>query len=64
MVDYFFFRIGLFGIASGPIPYIFAELDGFGWPESKGFDVILGMDVLGQCDVDMRRDGSWSLTFG
>jgi hypothetical protein len=30
MVDYFFFRIGLFGIANSPIPYIFPELDGFG----------------------------------
>jgi Aspartyl protease len=64
MVNYYFFRIGLFGIESGDLPYIFAELDGFGWPEHKGFDVILGMDVLSQCEFSMRRNGQWQLTFG
>jgi hypothetical protein len=64
MVDYFIFRIGLFGRADAKIPYVFPELDGFGWPEPKRFDVILGMDVLSQCDFRMNRAGQWQLAFG
>ena len=64
MVPYFIFRIGLFGVGGSPIPYVFAELNGFGWPEDKSFDVILGMDVLSQCDFEMDRTGNWRLGFG
>lgn len=64
LVNYFFFRIGLFGVQESELPYVFADLDGFGWPEPKSFDVILGMDVLSKCDLQIDRGGSWSLAFG
>lgn len=68
MVEYFFFRIGLFdqqsAVVSLPLPYIFPELDGFGWMEPRKFDVILGMDVLSQCDLRIKRNGEWEICFG
>ena len=65
LVDYYFFRVGLFtDDAAAPIPYVFAETSGFGMQASDSFDIILGMDVLSQCDFTMDRDGEWKLTFG
>jgi hypothetical protein len=63
MVEYYYFRLGLFA-NPGELPFVFAELDGFGWPEAKPFDLILGMDVLRQCDFRMDRTGGWELRFG
>jgi gag-polyprotein putative aspartyl protease len=63
LVDYYLFRIGFF-IEGNPLPYVFAETDGFGMRTSNSFDVILGMDVLRQCDLNIGRSGSWELTFG
>lgn len=70
LVDYFLFRIGLFPTAAGPnsdepaLPYVFAETDGFRMRDSSTFDVILGMDVIRQCDLNIGRSGNWALTFG
>lgn len=65
MVDYYLFRIGIPQESSGPaLPFVFAETDGFAWPEPKSFDVILGMDVLSQCDLQLSRSGRWRLDFG
>jgi hypothetical protein len=68
MVDFYFFRIGLFSHddnehANG-LPFVFAETQGFSWSEQKSFDVILGIDVLKQCDFAMSRNGRWTLKFG
>lgn len=64
MVDYFLFRIAFkAGLSANGLPYVFAETDGFSWVEPKQFDVILGMDVLSQCDFRMDRSGRWQLTF-
>ncbi len=70
-VDYFLFRIGWLMNAEvesnaqpTSLPFIFDELDGFGWGLAGDFDVILGMDVLRQCDFELRRDGLCQLTFG
>lgn len=66
LVDYFLFRIGLVpqGNSENGLPFVFAETDGFRIRSSMGFDVILGMDVLRQCDFGMRRTGDWQLSFG
>lgn len=68
LVDYYSFRVGILAdsAASGAaaFPYVFAEVSGFSWLEQKAFDVILGMDVLSQCDFEFRRNGRWKLTFG
>jgi hypothetical protein len=68
MVDYFFFRLGLFDQPNAPlsnaVPFVFQELDGFGWLEPRAFDIILGMDVLQQCDLRIERSKQWTLHFG
>jgi hypothetical protein len=70
LVSYHFYRIGLFtdkmiSEASAPqLPYIFAEVDGFEMQKAPDFDVIIGMNVLSQCDFTMSRNGRWLLNFG
>lgn len=71
-VDYFVFRLGLFStvqvtqIPSGSdaLPYIFDEVEGFSWGRHADFDVILGMDILSQCDVRLDRAGNCRIEFG
>ncbi len=69
MVDYFLFRVGFLDLElqdnNNPtqIPFVFAETDGFGWSEPRSFEVILGMDVLKQCDFHLDRNGNWKLIF-
>lgn len=70
-VEYYLFRIGLYtteqleanSLVSGDLPFIFDALDGFSWRRDGDFDVILGMDVLSLCDVNLSRDGSCRLIF-
>lgn len=68
MVDYYSFRVGFLGDSPPSdtvlLPYVFAEISGFSWLEQKAFDVILGMDVLSQCDFAFHRDGRWKLIYG
>jgi hypothetical protein len=70
LVEYYFFRVGLFPDESDTVlqrdglPFVFAEVDGFGMRESMDFGLIIGMDVLSQCDLDLDRTGHWRLTFG
>lgn len=68
LVDYFLFRLGLFQPSQSEdavqFPYVFAETDGFGIRDSGHFDIILGMDVLKQCDLHVSRTGIWELHFG
>jgi hypothetical protein len=70
LVDFYLFRIGLFPKAAGldpdslALPYVFAETDGFRMRDSTTFEVILGMDVIRQCDLNVSRDGDWRLEFG
>ncbi len=68
-VDYYLFRIGLFQDKFGDsqydeFPFIFAETTSFKITHKENFDMVLGMDVLSQCDFDMKRNGSWKLIFG
>lgn len=64
--DSYVFRLGLRGMLSAipQFPYVFAETVGFMIDQASGFDVLLGMDVIGETDFTMRRDGRWSLSFG
>ena len=69
LVDFFIFRLGLFsdGEVSGGCgswPHVFAETQGFEIKQSHNFDVLLGMDVIGQCDLEIVRSGNWRLGFG
>ncbi len=70
LVNYYFYRIGLHpdngqpGALTPQLPYIFAEVDGFEMQKSADFDIIIGMNVLSQCDFRMTRNGNWALKFG
>jgi Aspartyl protease len=68
MVDYYSFRVGFLQVDTSvqvaSFPYVFGEISGFSWLEQKSFDVILGMDVLSQCDFEFHRNGQWKLKFG
>lgn len=69
LVDFFVFRLGLFPNAPESIdcaswPHVFAETEGFQIKQSHNFGVLLGMDVIGQCDLEIFRAGQWRLGFG
>jgi len=69
LVDFYLFRLGIFpsssmSLGEGKIPYVFAETDGFLIHQTHNFDVLLGMDVLQDCNFELLRDGNWSLSFG
>ncbi len=67
LVDFFVFRLGLFADDAdqrSPWPHVFAETEGFQIQQSHNFDLLLGMDVIRQCDLKVSRDGNWRLAFG
>lgn len=64
-VERYIFRIGLQPSGEGPaFPFVFDEVIGFELANSASFDALLGMDVLGQCELRIGRDRSWVLSFG
>jgi len=67
-VERYAFRIGLHTIDAGAdapsFPFVFDEVIGIELTNAFEFDALLGMDVLRQCDFEMRRDGRCSLRFG
>jgi hypothetical protein len=65
-VERYLFRIGLQprSEAGSAFPYLFEAIDGFQIRTGFAFDAILGMDILSQCDFQMRRNGDCLLTFG
>lgn len=71
-VSYYLFRLGLFSseqldaeqLGPADLPFLFEEIDGFSWARETDFDVILGMDVLSRCEVNLDRHGRCTLRFG
>lgn len=71
-VPYYLFRMGFYTTdqvfepqrASLALPFVFEDVDGFGWTGSADFDVIVGMDVLSQCDIAFERTGRSRIRFG
>jgi Aspartyl protease len=45
-------------------PFVFDDVIGFELLATFGYDALIGMDILSQCDLSIRRDGSASLSFG
>lgn len=45
-------------------PYVFDEVIGFELTNSFQFEALLGMDILSQCDLELRREGRCRLGFG
>ncbi|HEY1605218.1 MAG TPA: aspartyl protease family protein [Allosphingosinicella sp.] len=63
----YLFRVGLRPLADSSVPsfpYVFDEVMGFELTNSFQFDALLGMDILGQCDLELHRDGRCRLAFG
>jgi Aspartyl protease len=62
------FKIGLMPDYSPPnqpsLPFVFDSVIGIALPDPFEFDVMIGMDVLGQCDFAMNRRGACRLVFG
>jgi hypothetical protein len=61
----YLFRLGAFadGTIGQGLPFVFAETRGFRMNQRDDFDVILGMNVLSQGDLSVRRTGDWNLKF-
>lgn len=61
------FRLGLFTNAQAnqpTFPFVFEPIVGFELANSFTFEALIGMDILGQCDLTMARSGHCSLRFG
>ena len=58
-VERYVFRLGLIGEGA---PFVFDDIIGFELRDSFAFDVLIGMDVLRQCDLSLGRDGSVVVT--
>ena len=60
------FRLGLTldPSESTQFPYVFEEVIGIELTDAFDFNALIGMDILGQCDFEARRDGRWTLAFG
>lgn len=67
-IERYLFRIGLTADAEHgappSFPFVFEDLEGFALRSGFQFEVLLGMDILGQCDLKVGRDRRCSLTFG
>lgn len=61
LVNRYAFRLG-FVLAGGPY-MIDADLVGSEFRDHGNFNVIIGMDVLGQGDFSLRRNGTFSFAF-
>lgn len=67
-VERYAFRIGFWPdtppFASAGFPFVFDEVIGIELTNTFEFDALLGMDILGQCDFEMARNGRCRLVFG
>ncbi len=66
-VERFAFRVGFRPdrVDDAPaFPFIFEEVIGIELTDAFEFNALLGMDILGQCDFSMTRDGRCHLDFG
>lgn len=53
------FRLGL---RAGTRLHIFDEVEGIGLKPTATFDILLGMDILRHCELEMQPDGAVALT--
>jgi len=67
-VERYAFRIGLVadeaGLAKPSFPFVFDEVIGIELANAFEFNALLGMDILGQCEFSMTRQGGCRLAFG
>jgi hypothetical protein len=46
------------------LPYLFEEVIGFELTNNFRFGALLGLDVVGQCDLSLWRSGKYRLSLG
>lgn len=67
-VERYALRVGLRPDAAAAavpaFPYVFQEVIGIELTNAFEFSALIGMDILSQCDFEMRRDGRCRLAFG
>jgi hypothetical protein len=67
-VERYAFRIGLRPPSdvqpAMSFPFVFEEVIGIELTNTFEFNALIGMDILGQCDFEARRDGHCTLRFG
>jgi hypothetical protein len=63
----YLFRVGIEQVLSSSatpaFPYIFDDVMGFELIGSGQFDALIGMDILGLCDLHVSREGRARLVF-
>lgn len=62
-VERYAFRVGL-TVDDGPFPFVFDEVIGIELTDDFEFNALIGMDIIGQCDLTIFRDGRCLLEFG
>ena len=65
MHDLYMIRIGLYGVGANTMPAYPHFLDGafevIDWADHPRFDVLIGMDVISLCELNLRRTGAFRL---
>ena len=66
-VEHYWFRVALQQVNSESVPafpFVFDEVIGFELRNAFQFEILIGMDIIRQCDFTMNRDRQCSLRFG
>jgi hypothetical protein len=65
-VERFIFRVGIVDrlVDAPSIPFVFPAVIGFELRAGFRFEALIGIDILEQCDLEMKRTGHCSLHFG
>lgn len=63
-VERYAFRVGLRPDGPGSFPFLFEEVIGIELTDAFEFSALIGMDILAQCDLTIRRDGRCEICFG
>jgi hypothetical protein len=63
-VERFAFRLGLRPDGENGFPFVFDEVIGIELTNAFEFNALIGMDILGQCDVTLARNGQCRICFG
>lgn len=63
-VQRYAFRLGLSPDGENGFPFIFDEVIGIELANTFEFNALIGMDILGQCDMTFERNGRCRICFG
>ena len=63
-VERYAFRLGLTPNGVTGFPFVFEEVIGIELTDAFEFSALIGMDIIGQCDLELYRDARCVLRFG